>query len=103
MIGNMLVYGGIALIGIGVFLIIRGISEQHAFHKKQPLSQTQGTVNGVQTGDEGDSSRLDVNSGGVIMIGPLPIIFGSDSNTSKKAMVLAIILMLIYLLVVVLV
>jgi uncharacterized protein (TIGR00304 family) len=60
-------------------------------------------VNGVQKDDKGDSFRSDVKSRGVIMIGPLPIIFGSDSNTSKKAMVLAIILMLIYLLVVVLV
>ncbi|RNI13843.1 DUF131 domain-containing protein [Methanohalophilus sp. RSK] len=103
MIGDILVYGGMALIGLGIFLIVRGIREQHAFHKKQPLSQTSGGVNGVHTGDEGNSSRIDVRSGGVIMVGPLPIIFGSDSNTSKKAMVLAIILVLIYLLVVILV
>ncbi|APH38241.1 TIGR00304 family membrane protein [Methanohalophilus halophilus] len=103
MIGNLLVYGGMTLIGLGLFLIIRGVREQHAFHKKQPSSHTHGTVNGVQTGDEGDYFRSDVNSGGVIMIGPLPIIFGSDSNTSKKAMLLALILMLIYLLMVILV
>ena len=103
MIGNILVYGGMAFIGIGIFLIMRGVYEQNVFHKKQSSSQTHGHVNGIHTGDESDSSRTDVKSGGVIMIGPLPIIFGSDSNTSKKAMVLAIILMMIYLLVVVLV
>jgi len=103
LIGNILVYGGMVLIGFGIFLIIRGISEQNVFHKKQSLSQAHGTVNGVQKDDKGDYFRSNVKSGGVIMIGPLPIIFGSDSNASKKAMVLAIILMLIYLLVVILV
>lgn len=34
-------------------------------------------------------------SGGVIMIGPIPVVFGSDSQSVQKLMILAIILMLI--------
>lgn len=33
--------------------------------------------------------------GGVIMIGPIPIVFGSDNQSVQKLMILAIILMLI--------
>ena len=38
--------------------------------------------------------------GGVVMIGPIPIIFGSDARWASVAIVLAIILILVYFLVV---
>lgn len=40
-----------------------------------------------------------VKGGGVIMLGPIPIIFGSDKESAKTATILAIILMLLSLLV----
>jgi len=40
-----------------------------------------------------------VKRGGVIMLGPIPIIFGSDKESAKTATILAIILMLLSLLV----
>jgi uncharacterized protein (TIGR00304 family) len=39
-----------------------------------------------------------VKMGGVIMLGPIPIIFGSDKESAKTAAILAIILMLLSLL-----
>jgi uncharacterized protein (TIGR00304 family) len=39
-----------------------------------------------------------VKTGGVIMLGPIPIIFGSDKESAKTAAILAIILMLLSLL-----
>ena len=40
-----------------------------------------------------------VKGGGVIMLGPIPIIFGSDKESAKTAAILAIILMLLSLLI----
>lgn len=38
--------------------------------------------------------RKSVKGGGVVMIGPIPIIFGSDSKTAMVLVVLAIVLMI---------
>jgi uncharacterized protein (TIGR00304 family) len=40
----------------------------------------------------------EVKGGGVVMIGPVPIVFGSDAKWASVAIVLAIILMFVYLL-----
>ena len=40
-----------------------------------------------------------IKAGGVIMLGPIPIIFGSDKESAKTATILAIILMLLSLLI----
>ena len=46
-------------------------------------------------GSEGDRTR--VRGGGVVMIGPIPIIFGSDARWASVAIVLAIVLVLVAL------
>jgi uncharacterized protein (TIGR00304 family) len=43
-------------------------------------------------------TKTEVRGGGVIMIGPIPIIFGSDARWASLAMVLAIVLILVYFL-----
>ena len=40
----------------------------------------------------------EVKGGGVVMIGPIPIIFGSDARWASVAIVLAIVLVVVYLL-----
>lgn len=40
----------------------------------------------------------EVKGGGVVMIGPIPIIFGSDAKWASVAIVLAIVLILAYFL-----
>ena len=48
--------------------------------------------------DEREETRTEVKGGGVIMIGPIPIIFGSDPKWTSIAIVLAIILVIVSLL-----
>jgi uncharacterized protein (TIGR00304 family) len=43
-------------------------------------------------------TKTEVRGGGVIMIGPIPIIFGSDAKWASVAIVLAIVLILVYFL-----
>ena len=47
--------------------------------------------------EEGEK-RTGVRGGGVIMIGPIPIVFGSDAKWASVAMVLAIVLIVLVLL-----
>jgi uncharacterized protein (TIGR00304 family) len=47
--------------------------------------------------EEGERRR-EVRGGGVVMIGPIPIIFGSDAKWASVAIVLAIVLVVIALL-----
>jgi uncharacterized protein (TIGR00304 family) len=42
--------------------------------------------------------QTEVRGGGIIMIGPIPIIFGSDAKWASAAIVLAIVLIVIVLL-----
>ena len=44
---------------------------------------------------QGRKERAEVKGGGVIMIGPVPIIFGSDMKWTSVAIVLAIILIVL--------
>lgn len=46
---------------------------------------------------EGRSAGAEVKGGGVVMIGPVPVIFGSDARWASLAMALAIILILLTL------
>lgn len=45
-----------------------------------------------------DGAGPKVKGGGVVMIGPIPIIFGSDAKWATVAIILAIVLVLAYLL-----
>jgi uncharacterized protein (TIGR00304 family) len=47
---------------------------------------------------QGRGERSEVKGGGVVMIGPVPIIFGSDMKWTSVAIVLAIILIVLALL-----
>ena len=46
-----------------------------------------------------EKAELKIRGGGVIMLGPIPIIFGSDKESAKTAIILAIILMVLSLLI----
>ncbi|HVC26798.1 MAG TPA: DUF131 domain-containing protein [Nitrososphaerales archaeon] len=52
------------------------------------------TVTSGESSEEGER-RTEVRGGGVIMIGPIPIIFGSDAKWASVAIVLAIVLIVI--------
>jgi uncharacterized protein (TIGR00304 family) len=56
-----------------------------------------GTVISGRSSGQGEE-RTRVRGGGVIMIGPIPIVFGSDAKWASVAMVLAIVLIVLVLL-----
>lgn len=47
---------------------------------------------------EGGSTRGSIKGGGVVMVGPIPIIFGSDEKWGSIAIVLAMVLVVLMLL-----
>jgi uncharacterized protein (TIGR00304 family) len=53
-------------------------------------------VSSASSSEEGER-RTEVRGGGVIMIGPIPIIFGSDAKWASIAIVLAIVLIVVVL------
>jgi len=55
-----------------------------------------GMITSGMSSEEGE--RMEVRGGGVILIGPIPIVFGSDAKWASIAIVLAIILIVIVLL-----
>ena len=48
---------------------------------------------------EARKSGAEIRGGGVVMIGPIPVIFGSDAKWASVAIVLAIVLILLWVLV----
>ncbi len=54
------------------------------------------TVMSDKPSEEGER-RTEVRGGGVVMVGPVPIVFGSDAKWASIAMVLAIVLVVVVL------
>ena len=76
----------VALILVGIGIILAGF-----------LLVFLATAMSGERSEEG-RRRGEVRGGGVIMIGPIPIIFGSDARWASIAMVLAIVLIVLVLL-----
>ncbi|HEY9245363.1 MAG TPA: TIGR00304 family protein [Candidatus Methanoperedens sp.] len=76
-----LVMAGIALIIAGFFLSAAGIF------------QGEGQADGNTSYRERKEDK--VKTSGVILIGPVPIVFGSDKRSAIIAMILAIVIMLL--------
>ena len=79
----MLEYLAILLIAIGIFLLAKGLTErieeipEHTYREEEFE----------------DRERRKVEAGGVVLIGPIPIVFGS-SRMAVLALILTIVLML---------
>ena len=58
----------------------------------------QSSSNNQTNSPDSDTQKTDVQTGGVIMIGPIPIIFGNNKGMVGVSVVFAIILMIIYFL-----
>lgn len=79
---NLLILLGLALVFLGFILVFLGLMFPPREVKEREIS-----------GEE--ISRKKIKGGGVVLIGPIPIIFGSDYKYAVIAILLAIILMLI--------
>ncbi len=83
---------GLLLVIVNLLFFIwsqRRMKEEHEAEARKPGEAAQSTEARPKT---------EIKGGGVIMIGPIPIIFGSDSKYASLAIVLAIILMILALL-----
>lgn len=72
------IYLGLALILIGIVLVFLGAMREAT--------------------REATTGKTEVRGGGVIMIGPIPIIFGTDAETVKTLVVLVLVLMVVAIL-----
>jgi uncharacterized protein (TIGR00304 family) len=77
--GNIFITAGILILILGISLIFIGSIIQ--------------STSSNNTKD--NSSKTEIKTGGVIMIGPIPIIFGSDKGMMITGVILAIILMIV--------
>ncbi len=115
----MLVLVGILIILIGFLIIIAGMafgasqgSEQERYYSdgRESNSGKEGYFKNAadfeKRTDSGRNSSGDnferktsskIKGGGVIMLGPIPIVFGSDGESAKSAIILAILMMLLAL------
>ena len=112
MIGNLLVLTGFFIILIGFLMLIIGIatglrrgSESETEDKKseeygkEAESENSFRYTGNEKEPYAEKARPEIKGGGVIMLGPIPIIFGSDKESASTAIILAIILMVLSLLI----
>jgi len=107
LIGIFIIFIGFLLITIGIALGILQDSESRQDYSKRTDSVVKEADSWSTPDSEGSphekppvrKTEPEIKTGGVIMIGPIPIIFGSDKESAKTAVVLAIILMLLSLLI----
>ena len=77
---NTLILSGFLIVFLGIMLIIVGSILQSA---------------STRTSNDNDS-KTEIKTGGVVLIGPIPIIFGSDKRMAITGVILALILMFVY-------
>ena len=100
LIGFLLIMIGIALSLYQESRSMQSYSNRtDTFGRETRSESTQDSENPVHEPHPARKVESEIKTGGVIMIGPIPIIFGSDKESAKTAAVLAIILMLLSLLI----
>lgn len=114
MIGNLLVLTGFFIILFGFLMLIIGTAiglrentehrkeeseRRDAFEKKSGSGNSFGYRRFEKEEPYSEKKESKIRGGGVIMLGPIPIIFGSDKESAKTAIILAIILMVLSLLI----
>lgn len=114
LIGSTLLLIGIFVIFVGFLIIMISIALgvlQNSESRQDYSRRTEPFGKETYSEKTSDSSRSPydkppaekveskVKGGGVIMLGPIPIIFGSDKESAKTAAILALILMLLSLLI----
>lgn len=79
---NLLILAGFGVVMLGILMIFIGSVLQSATSE--------------QSNSDSDSSNTNIQTGGVIMIGPIPIIFGNNKGMVGVSVAFAIILMIVY-------
>lgn len=104
MLGTFLVMAGMLMILNGFILIIFASRNSAKQYSKEGSSATysHSDYSGTSAGNaqyEPVTNKTEVRGGGIIMLGPIPLIIGSDSSTTKTLVILAIVLMVLYFLI----
>ncbi|AKB77079.1 hypothetical protein MSHOH_0596 [Methanosarcina horonobensis HB-1 = JCM 15518] len=114
MIGNLLVLTGIFITLFGFLMLIIGAaiglrensepvkeeSKRRDWFGKEADSEDSFRYEGPEKKESySGKAKSKIRGGGVIMLGPIPIIFGSDKESANTAIILAIILMILSLLI----
>ncbi|MDO9044679.1 MAG: TIGR00304 family protein [Methanobacteriaceae archaeon] len=76
---------GSTLVNIGFFVVVTGIL----------LIFLGSMIQSTSSENTKESSNSEIKTGGVILIGPIPIIFGNDKNMLVTSVILGVILMLV--------
>ncbi|MDP3623669.1 MAG: TIGR00304 family protein [Methanobacteriales archaeon HGW-Methanobacteriales-1] len=76
---------GSTLVNIGFFVVVAGIL----------LIFLGSMIQSTSSENTKESSNSEIKTGGVILIGPIPIIFGNDKNMLVTSVILGVILMLV--------
>ncbi|MDK2939885.1 MAG: hypothetical protein PWQ51_2050 [Methanolobus sp.] len=97
LLGMLMIVAGLALISISSIY-------NHQNHEKKDeysLNQDSSYYDSLNDGDTHvpASDKTEVKGGGLIMLGPIPIIISSDSKSARTLMILAIVLMMLYFLI----
>ena len=79
-----LTFVGVATIFVGFLIVMIAVTMSGSMRRTEQ--------------DDGERQETHMRGGGVIMIGPIPIIFGSDAKWTSIAIVLAIVLIVVALL-----
>ncbi|AIY90608.1 TIGR00304 family membrane protein [Geoglobus acetivorans] len=91
----MLEYVAIAIMALGLFLLIRGITETVEVPQTPDVHPRPADFDPAEeTGGFEFEKEGEVKAGGVVLIGPIPIVFG-DSKYATYALILTLVVMLI--------
>jgi len=107
LIGFLIIFVGFLMIMAGIALGVLQNPEfrqdysrgTESFGKGTGFENTSDSRRSPDKNPPVDKVESKVKGGGVIMLGPIPIIFGSDNESAKTAAILAIILMILSLLI----
>ncbi len=89
----MLEYLAVVLIAAGLFLLVQGLRERYPEFEPR-INHEIRYIENDEVHDFRAEKRTEVRGGGVVLIGPIPIVFG-DSKYAVYALILTIFLMLL--------
>ena len=87
---------GAALIIIGLVVLL--LPKRNETDRKLKANFTKVSKDGSEMNLGNDGLTAKIKGGGVIMIGPIPIAFGSDPKTALAVMIMALAMMVFWLL-----
>jgi uncharacterized protein (TIGR00304 family) len=92
--GMLCIFTGLILFFIASFMSSSDDSSGVKYGYAQRQVNNTNNSEQIRKASEGVFKRSEIRGGGIIMIGPIPIILGTDSKSAQIVIMLAIVLML---------